>query len=265
MTEVGSASNDAPQVCLVVPCFNEADRLDPSAFWAFLEKRPELRLLFVDDGSVDGTASILRGLALRHPRIETLELPRNQGKGEAVRLGLLRALEQPVALVGYWDVDLATPLEELDRFTERFRANPRLEVLLGSRVRMLGYDIQRHTLRHYLGRIAGTLASSILGLQVYDTQCGAKLLRCTDALPEILAKPFLTRWLFDVELIARWLEARGGELEHVEIGIQEIPLQAWRDVPDSRIRPHEFVLVPVELLRIWRSIRRSRRLRNSAR
>lgn len=258
MTDSPSSSS-ALDLCLVVPCFNEADRLDASAFLAFVEAREDLSLLFIDDGSEDETAAVLEDLTRKHPRIESVALPVNRGKGEAVRQGLLHALEKPVALVGYWDADLATPLSELDRFVQRFRENPQLELLLGSRVRLLGRDIRRKALRHYLGRVASTLAASILGLDVYDTQCGAKLLRKTDALRGILAEPFLTRWIFDVELIARWLDARRSRFDDVEMGIQELPLRAWHDAAGSRIRWVDTFLVPLDLLRILRVVRRSRR------
>ena len=68
------------------------------------------------------------------------------------------------------------------------------DLLLGSRVAMLGRDIHRSMVRHYLGRAFATAASIVLDLRVYDTQCGAKLIRRSAALLEALDEPFTSRW-----------------------------------------------------------------------
>ena len=54
---------------------------------------------------------------------------------------------------------------------------------------------------YYLGRLFATLASTLLDVRIYDTQCGAKIFRSTDDLKIVLSKPFLSSWIFDVELI----------------------------------------------------------------
>ena len=65
----------------------------------------------------------------------------------------------------------------------------------------LGRTIRRHAWRHAFGRAAATAVALALGAPVYDTQCGAKLLRVTAEVPRLLATPFRTRWLFDVEAL----------------------------------------------------------------
>ena len=261
-----AAAGAAPAAAIVVPCFDEAKRLHADAFRDFAVPRPWLRFVFVDDGSRDATREILAALA-RDPsgRCELLALDRNRGKAEAVRAGMLRALAGPADLVGFWDADLATPLAELERFRACFAAEPGLEIVLGSRVRLLGHRVERSELRHYFGRIAATCVSQILGLPVYDTQCGAKLFRATPALRAAFQEPFLTRWEFDVEILARWLEhhrARGSADLHARI--RELPLREWRNVPGSRLRPRDFLRAPLELLRIWRAHPNLRRATGSA-
>jgi len=247
-----------PATALVVPCHDEAARLDTEALLAFAAERPWLRVWLVDDGSRDGTRALLQRLAARAPAsFAVLALDENRGKGEAVRRGLLRALEEHPERVGFWDADGATPLAALERFLETFEAHPELEMVLGSRIQLLGRRIERQVLRHYLGRVAATWVSHMLGVAVYDTQCGAKLFRPTPALAEALAEPFLTRWVFDVELLARWMRARDvAGSEAVGQLVRELPLEVWRDVPGSRIRPRDVFGVPRDLWRIHRWLRR---------
>jgi len=110
-------------------------------------------------------------------------------------------------------------------------------------------------MRHYLGRVAATLASAILGLAVYDSQCGAKLFRCNETLRSILADPFLTRWMFDIEILARWLQLRAADREQAARFIRETPVASWRDVSGSRLKPWDFAQVPLALWKIHRRYR----------
>ena len=131
-----------------------------------------------------------------------LHLARNSGKGEAVRQGLLSALASDTELVGYWDADLSTPLDELPRFMKLLEERPTLHMVLGARVALLGRIIERYHIRHFTGRVFATAASIVLGLPVYDTQCGAKLFRASSELSAVLSSPFSNPWSFDVELLA---------------------------------------------------------------
>jgi dolichyl-phosphate beta-glucosyltransferase len=235
---------------LVVPAYNEARRLDLRAYGQALREEPELQLLFVDDGSSDGTAARLGELVARHPdRIGVRREPANLGKAEAVRRGMLQALESNAAIVGFWDADLATPLGELPALREPLERDPAVQVVLGSRVRLLGRRIERRAMRHYLGRVFATAVSLVLRAPVYDTQCGAKLFRAGAALREALATPFQSRWIFDVELLARLGRRIPGGLL---LGACEVPLRSWTEVGGSRLRWHAFLRAPVELLRIYR-------------
>ena len=97
---------------IVVPCFNEASRLPTETYLEFLDTQTDVRFLFVDDGSEDGTHDVLQELCESSSgRCEFLRLPENKGKAEAVRQGILQALDTDAALVGFWDADLAIPLD----------------------------------------------------------------------------------------------------------------------------------------------------------
>src|SRR5258706_1380447 len=182
---------------LIVPCYNEEHRLDTAAFRAFDGGSDRVDFLFVDDGSRDGTRGMLESLASSDPtkRFSVLPLERNSGKAEAVRRGIVAAIERGAEVVGFWDADLATPLSELPLFLAVLAARPAIEMVYGARVRLLGREISRRANRHYFGRVGATLISQTLGLAVYDTQCGAKLFRVNDTIREVFAKPFLSRWI----------------------------------------------------------------------
>ncbi|MBL9077914.1 MAG: glycosyltransferase [Planctomycetes bacterium] len=242
-------------VLVVVPCYNEAQRLDAAAFAAYAAAEPGVRFLFVDDGSQDATAQVLAALVARCPeRLQFVSLSRNGGKAEAVRQGFLRAFAAEPApdAVAFWDADLATPLADIGAFAEVLERSPRFTAVFGSRVNLLGRDVRRKLWRHYLGRVFATAASAVLRLPIYDTQCGAKLLRNTAAVRAVFAERFVSPWIFDVEILARLgreLAAAGGPpLREV---VYEFPLMVWRDVAGSKVRLRHFVTVFFDLLRIW--------------
>lgn len=236
-------------VMIVVPCYDEASRLDPSRFREFADATPGVRFLFVDDGSTDGTGEILQGLHESDPRaFSVLRLPSNRGKGEAVRSGLLQAFDSGATYVGFWDADLATPLGALPAFTSLLDERPELDIVMGSRVRLLGRRIERRAARHYTGRVFATLVSWLLNAPVYDTQCGAKLFRGTPEMRALFMEPFITRWLFDVEILARFGGMRG---RRIEDGVYELPLTEWRDVAGSKVALRDFATALVDLVSIY--------------
>jgi glycosyltransferase involved in cell wall biosynthesis len=235
-------------VTLVVPCFNEEHRLDRAAFDGARLEGHDLNLVFVDDGSTDGTRGVLEALRARHPqRVRVVVQPVNGGKAEAVRRGVLVALEQRPDAVGFWDADLATPLAELPPFVRVLEENPEIEVVIGSRVKLMGRHIQRRLWRHYLGRIFATAASMALEMPVYDTQCGTKLFRVTPAVARVFAEPFLARWVFDVEILARFLAYHGGTRSEAQGAIYELPLGHWVDVHGTKLKAGDFAKAAVDL------------------
>jgi hypothetical protein len=122
--------------------------------------------------------------------------------------------------------------------------------VLGSRVRLLGHDIDRRVARHYLGRVFATAASVTLRLPVYDTQCGAKLFRVSETVEALFAEPFCTGWVFDVEILARLVRDVGHEAAARRVC--ELPLERWQDVAGSRVKPIDFARAIGELHRIHR-------------
>lgn len=233
---------------IVVPAYNEAERLDVATLDGYLSHNDSVDFVLVNDGSSDGTLALLNAQAAKWPhRVQVVDLQPNRGKSEAVRQGVLAALaREDTAYVGYWDADWATPLATLDRFIACLDRDPNVHFVMGSRVRLLGRHIDRKASRHYVGRVAATMASLVLGIPVYDTQCGAKLLRVRSDMPRLFATPFASRWVFDVELIARYLErAPNG------VGIYEVPLEEWRDVGDSKVQTRDVFRAFWDMLLIY--------------
>lgn len=245
-----------PRCVVVVPCYNEAKRLQPDEFLRLARAGVSLQL--VDDGSQDDTFGVLCDLAAKEPEsLHVLRLQVNSGKSEAVRRGLLAAIATGAPWVGFADADLATPVEEVVRLAA-IAEQGKADAVLGSRIAMAGTQIDRHAIRHYFGRVFATAAAHVLQSRFYDTQCGAKFFRNTPGLSAALAAPFQSRWVFDVELLGRLLSGdesnRGLPLE----AFREVPLERWRDVPGTRIRPRDLANVGSDLFVIWRDLQKRR-------
>jgi glycosyltransferase involved in cell wall biosynthesis len=243
-----------PLALIVIPCYNEEKRLALETFREFIGcTHSRIRFLFVDDGSTDGTGERLEVLRSTCPEAVTIHhLVSNCGKAEAVRQGMLQALGSGAEYLGFWDADLATPLEAIPAFCACLAEHPHFDMVFGARVQLLGRDIQRRPLRHYLGRVFSTAVSLMLRLRVYDTQCGAKLFRASPLLGELFRTPFLSPWLFDVEILARLtqLHHRAGARAPAET-VCEYPLTRWRDVRGSKVRTRDFFIAAFDLLRIY--------------
>ena len=237
-----------PDVCLVIPCYNEEHRLRCAELIAFLDSHAGISLCLVDDGSSDGTLQVLEAVQAQRPgRVLVVPVSPNGGKAEAVRAGVRHAAAHgDWPYIGYWDADLSTPLSEVDRLLAALHDDPSCRLAMGSRVKRLGSRIDRRITRHVLGRIFAACATAILGISVYDSQCGAKLFR-RDTVDIFFGRRFLTRWLFDLEMLVRLRNAVGAAAMDTAC---EVPLGRWTEVGGSKLRMREMLGVPIELLRI---------------
>ena len=236
---------------IVIPCYNEAERFDIRAFEVFLAGNRDIDLIFVEDGSTDNTLEWINSLMLDHQRVGCVRLETNKGKAEAVRQGVLKALEQGYDIIGYWDADLSTPLEMIDRMRNKLKGD--VSLVLGARIKLLGYDVRQLALRHYLGRVYATIASSIvLDLPIYDTQCGAKIFRNSDEIQKAFIKPWHVNWSFDVEFLGR-LEIinKAHNLPPLSKTATEYPLEIWIHREGSKVKPVDFFKGILELLRLY--------------
>ncbi len=237
------------QLAIIIPCYNEAERLDQQVFLNFVESNPTVDIFFANDGSSDDTRIVLEALNSQHSQLHLIDFPENQGKGETVRQSALRIVglaEKEYSWIGFLDADLATPLDEMLRLLDFQEGETQL--LMGARFAHMGADIQRKWYRHYPGRIIATFISLILGLEIYDTQCGAKWMT-----PELIQnnfqKPFITPWLFDVEMIKRFVKREG--VSSAKKQLLEVPLNTWVEMGGSKITFFDFLKTPIELVRIF--------------
>jgi dolichyl-phosphate beta-glucosyltransferase len=236
---------------IIIPCYNEAARLGSQTFLDFSQNHPDIHFLFVNDGSSDNTAEILNNLALAAPKaMSTLHLERNQGKAEAVRQGMIKGFSMAPELIGFLDADLASPLGTILEL-ETAMAMERKAIAMAAHVSLLGRNIQRNAARHYASRVFATAASMILGLPVYDTQCGAKLFRVTDRLKKVFAKPFTVKWIFDVEILARFIITENDGEPKVRDICMEYPLHEWIDKKGSKLHLKDFLISAFDLLKIF--------------
>ena len=235
---------------LIIPCYNEARRLRTADIIQFLDQNKDFRCLMVNDGSQDDTATLLASMHEQKPdQCQWIDLPKNVGKAEAVRQGVLRALASGTTYIGYWDADLATPLESAVEFRRALIRHPHLQMIIGSRLRLSGHAIRRSSRRALLGAVFAKIANATLGMSFHDTQCGAKLFRNSELTACVFQADFQGKWTFDLEVLLRLRQATEKRVKLHEI-IKEFVVEAWRDVPGSKINSKEIFRIGKELAKL---------------
>lgn len=218
---------------IIIPCYNEANRFPTERYLQFLKQQPEVRLVFVDDGSSDTTEQVLSAIVAAFPKQTNLiVLEKNQGKAGAVQKGILWAVTKTTSdRFAYLDADLSTSLEECLQLSEVIDEDYRF--IFGSRILKTDNQIERKWYRFLIGRVVATAISTLLGISVYDTQCGCKILH-RDLVELAFKDSFSSRWLFDVEIFFRLIRAFGKE--KMIAFSKEVPLNQWIDTEDSRVK-----------------------------
>jgi glycosyltransferase involved in cell wall biosynthesis len=250
-----------PSITIILPAYNEADRLGPALdeLFAWLKGAEhalaaDVRVLVVDDGSEDGTADLVRarpearGSAQAPARLRVLTVP-HKGKGAAVRAGMLAGEGD---LLIFTDADMATPPDQIPLLVAALES---ADVALGSRIQPDGSDMRasQPALRRVLGKAFHLLASVWVVGPVKDTQCGFKGFSRSVA-RDLFTMQRVTSIVFDVELI--YLARRRG------YRIDVVPIR-WEDIRGSRMRARPGLAVQVawDLLRIPFLHRRVARVR----
>lgn len=232
---------------IVIPCYNEAQRLKFNEFESFINNNPDYTICFVNDGSSDDTLNELREFeASQGARVMVRNLPENKGKAEAVRQGIQFMLSQTnVETVGFIDADLATGFNDYKRLVNRLDATNK-DVVFGSRKMESEAEIERSRFRKLASWIIGTLIKIIVGLPIKDTQCGAKVFTRATALT-VFNTSFQSRWLFDVEIFIR---LKKHFQNNVLDKIEEVALLSWEEVEGSKITLKDSLKFPLQLIEI---------------
>ena len=233
-----------PRWSVVIPAFNEADRLPPyldEVVQYFAGRGEPYEVLVVDDGSTDATQELVE--ARRCPDVQVLRFPQNQGKGAAVRAGMLAARG---AYRLFTDADGATPIAELKRLEPALSAGA--DVVIGSRV-VVDAAVSVTALRHRVvaGRVFNWLVAR-LGLKaIADSQCGFKAFTAAAAV-RLFGALSIRGFAFDVELLLL-AQAMGCRIVEVPVNWAD---QAGSKVTVLRHGPGMLGQIARARFRIWR-------------
>lgn len=234
------------KITIIIPFYNEVARINLEKFKQIFNAFPHYNFVLVDDGSSDQTIEILEEFKAEFSTIQVLKLAKNVGKAEAIRSAVLSISE--CDFISYYDADLATPFSELDKLIQFSIQNPTYKMVMGARIKLIGNGVKRSLKRHYFGRVFATIVSQfILKVAVYDTQCGAKVINYNIA-KQIFEKPFISKWLFDVELLKRLQKTHD-----LKDTVKEIPLEKWEEIGNSKIKVSDFFQLPFQLFQIYRN------------
>ncbi len=249
--------NSTTEICIVIPCYNEEQRFPIAEYETFLSKNPTIIICFVNDGSTDQTQDVLLKLKQKfNTKVDIVSYKKNVGKAEAVRIGFTYCNETfNHNTIAYLDADLATSLEECVELSSYINSN--ISFVFGSRIMKIGSVIERNQYRFFIGRIIATLISKMLKLKVYDTQCGCKIFTKTLS-ATIFKEPFISKWLFDVEIFQRVLLLYPAP--EILNKIIEIPLKRWIDKDGSKVKMSYFFKMLSDLYLINKTYKRKKSL-----
>lgn len=228
-----------PTLSIIIPAFNEIKRIGKTlaSIRAYVrDKRLACEVIVVDDGSTDGTSDFVEGLIADMPYLRVLRLPKNDGKGAAVKAGMLLAVGQQRL---FMDADSSTDIREFDKLVPYVAQG--FDVVVGSR-RIEGAVIKtpQHMIREVLGGMFRTLTRAIVPLGIYDTQNGFKLFSAQVA-QEIFGALETKGWSFDIEAL---LLAR-----NLNYCVKEVPI-IWVNDNQSRLRWTHMIRMFLDILRL---------------
>jgi len=234
---------------LIIPCYNEANRIDQKAFIDFIKSHENYMLCFVNDGSTDNTLEVLHQIKNECvTRVVIVDVKKNAGKAAAVRAGVRFLYSKSnIAYIGFIDADLSTDFKDFKDLVKTLKQEDKL-LVFGSRNMGKKDTIKRDFSRKIFSNIIKKMTNLLLGLPIRDTQCGAKVFK-RSVVPIAYKNEFKSKWLFDIEIFLRlkqYLGAKG-----VMQQIVEQPLMRWVHVEDSKLGIHDALKIPFRLFQIW--------------
>lgn len=225
-----TAPNSAYDSAVVVPCFNEEKRINTREYIDSLGDFSS-KVFLVDDGSRDKTFQVLKSLEKQAPdRFIAIKAPQNLGKAEAVRLGINTALDKNFKHIGFFDADLAVKFSEIPNFLNIFKNVSEVNSVIGVRLPLAGHKLDRGGGKYAAQGIIAKMANLLFSPKVSDTQCGAKMFRA-DVLKPTTKEPFISRWLFDMELLKRISDLPQSKGKN---WLFEFPVTSWSEIGGSK-------------------------------
>ncbi|MBI3355944.1 MAG: glycosyltransferase family 2 protein [Nitrospirae bacterium] len=231
-----------PFLSVIIPVYNESQRLSGfQTIYEYLSSQAfSSELIIVNDGSTDDTLLKLQAFQADHD-VRLVSYAPNRGKGYAIQQGMLAATGRYRLFA---DVDLSTPMTELDRFLPSLSE---VDIVIGTRKqRGASILVDQGKLRKTLGKCFTFLTQSILQLPLSDFTCGFKCFsEC--AAEAIFRRVMIQRWGFDVEVLF--------VADKLGYSIREIPV-TWSNDARSKVRfPHDIFRSLADLLIVrWNSL-----------
>lgn len=222
-----------PSLSIVIPAYNEEYRL-PVVIEALRTgvDPADTEIIIVDDGSEDGTATLARSALDWAPHGRVIELGHNQGKGAAVRAGVVNSTGKTVAFL---DADNATSLETVKEMIQL--VGPRtgqVGAAFGSRHAQGAVVTGSPMIRGLMGRVFNHVVKFAAGTEIGDTQCGAKVFSAPAA-RLAFSQSRVDGFAFDVEILRRLIGLGFEVVEH--------PVD-WHHVPGTKVQ----LLTPLHML-----------------
>ena len=220
------------ELAVVIPVYNEYNRFNMENLDHFFDvDNVSVKLFLIDDGSTDNLFFDIESYtAIKKLNVEIVKLDFNEGKAEALRQGFLRSIEENFSILLMADADFSASVSEVLNLGSLLNSTGK-EIVLGSRLKTSDNEIVSKISRFLAGRVFAIQVRFLFGLKIYDTQCGYKAFRNTHEFRNAISKPFLDRWLFDLELLLRIRSQNPAKV----LTWLEYPLQNWVEVPHSKV------------------------------
>lgn len=213
---------------IVVPCYNEEKRAEPALSKSIDYLKSNIKepfeIVFVDDGSIDGTRAFLSAVKDKYSDIpiEVLSYSPNRGKGRAVKVGVLKSRGEKIIVT---DADFSVDLGETVKFVKLL---DEYDVIVGSKKHLLTTTLTHQKgPRRILGKGFTLLTDLVLGLNFTDITCGFKGFNAK-AGKDIFERQRLDRWAYDAETL--FLAKR------CNYKTFEVPVK-WYHVEGSKVSP----------------------------
>ena len=244
-------------VGVVIPCYNEEERLSSKEFTDYIAKNSGYHLCFVNDGSKDNTLQVLKDIQKgKEDFITVYDCEKNGGKAEAVRQGMLyMAKQEDLDYIGFLDADLSTDLADFDDLVTTIENNANYKIVSGSRISRMGANITKESARKIISMTINYIIRKILKMDFKDTQCGAKIFH-KDVIDVSFGKKFVTQWIFDVEIFRRITLHYG--LDKAKQMLCEQPLKRWIHADGSKLSMRDSVKIVFQLGQIAVHYRKSK-------